>query len=109
MSHVTLARLEELPDGEATRIDVGDRRLAVIRLGDSVYVIGDVCTHQDVSLSEGEVDPDTRHIECWKHGSSFSIETGEPDVLPATRPTPTYDVAVVDGEVRVTLPEESGS
>lgn len=109
MTQVTIARLADLTDGEATRIDVDDRRLAVIRIGDSVYVIGDTCTHQDISLAEGEVDPDTLHIECWKHGSSFSIETGEPDVLPATRATPTYDVVVVDGDVRVTLPEECGS
>ena len=31
----------------------------------------------------------TRH---WKHGSTFSIDTGAPRCLPATEPTPTYDV-----------------
>ncbi len=37
--------------------------------------------------------PTTREIECWKHGSCFSLETGEPNSLPATKAVPVYDVA----------------
>ncbi|CAN5225121.1 non-heme iron oxygenase ferredoxin subunit [soil metagenome] len=102
---VVVGRLDEMPDGGAIRADVGGHRLAVVRIGDDVYVIGDRCTHQDISLAEGEVDPDTNHIECWKHGSQFSLVTGEPDVLPATRPVPVYEASVVDGDVVVTLPD----
>ncbi len=29
--------------------------------------------------------------------------TGEPDCLPATKPVPTYDVEIVDGDVMVTV------
>jgi len=48
--------------------------------------------------------PDTCEIECWKHGSTFSLKTGEPQSFPATRPVPVYDV-VVDGiDVVVDLP-----
>lgn len=104
MSAVVVARFDDLPDGGATRVDVDGHRLSVVRIGDAVYVIGDRCSHADFSLSEGEVDVDTCHIECWKHGSSFSLVTGEPDVLPATQPVPVYDVSVVDGDVVVTLP-----
>jgi 3-phenylpropionate/trans-cinnamate dioxygenase ferredoxin subunit len=98
-----LCALEDLKDGEAARFDVGKHRLAVIRLGEDVYVIGDTCTHADVSLSEGEVDPGDKHIECWKHGSRFSLETGQPDTLPAVKPVPVYDVKVEDGDVMVTV------
>ena len=38
--------------------------------------------------SEGDVDCDEKLIECWKHGSAFSLETGEPESLPATKPVP---------------------
>ena len=98
-----IAALTDLTDGQAHRFDVDGHRLAVIRLGDDVYVIGDRCTHADISLSEGEVDPETCHIECWKHGSSFSLVTGEPDVLPATRPVPVYRAWVEGGDVLVAL------
>lgn len=101
MTTVDLCALDELEPGSARRFDVAGARLTVVRLGDDVYVIGDRCTHQDVSLSEGEVDPDACTIECWKHGSQFDLRTGKPLSLPATKPAPVYDVRVVDGRVLV--------
>ena len=56
-----------------------------------------------VSLSEGEVHCDTKELECWKHGSAFSLETGRPNTLPATQPVPVYVATVVDGTVHVSL------
>ena len=67
----------------AERFVIDGRPVAVVRIGDDVYAIGDTCSHAEVSLSEGEVYPDERAIECWKHGSTFSIVTGEPQTLPA--------------------------
>lgn len=103
MTTLSLGPLDRLVDGEAAKVETDGLVLAVVRIGDAVYVLGDRCTHADVSLSEGEIDADTLHIECWRHGSAFSLETGEPDALPATRPTPVYDASVVDGEVLVTI------
>jgi len=100
-----VAFFEALADGEAQRFEVEDHRVAVVRIGDDVYAIGDICTHQDIPLSEGEVDVETCHIECWKHGSSFSLVTGEPDVFPATRPVPVYRAWVDNGEVFVEITE----
>ena len=105
MSAVVVARFADLPDGGATRVDVEGHRLSVVRIGTDVYVIGDRCTHQDFSLSEGEVDGDTCHIECWKHGSSFSLVTGEPDVLPATQPVPVYEARIEGDDVVLVLPD----
>ena len=55
--------------------------------------IGDECSHADYSLSEGDVWEDECEIECPKHGSTFSLATGEPQTLPATQPVPVYDGA----------------
>lgn len=104
MTEVTklrLGALDDLPDGGARRFDLDGHRIAVIRIGDDVYAIGDRCSHQDYSLSEGEVDADELTVECWKHGSEFSLETGEALSLPATQPVPVYDARVEDGEVVV--------
>jgi 3-phenylpropionate/trans-cinnamate dioxygenase ferredoxin subunit len=100
---VTLCRLDELTDGGARRFDVDGRSLAVVRIGDDVYAIGDRCSHANISLSEGDVHCDERELECWKHGSTFSLLTGEPQSLPATRPVPVYEVTVADGDVTVEL------
>lgn len=99
-----LCDLDDLTDGAARRIDLEGHRIAVVRLGDEVHAIGDRCSHQDISLAEGEVHPDTCELECWKHGSTFSLRTGAPSCLPATRPVPVYEVAVRGGEVKVVLP-----
>lgn len=100
MSTVVCA-LADLADGSATRFDVAGRMVAVIRIGDDVYAIGDTCSHADVSLSEGEVWCDTKEIECVRHGSAFSLLTGEPNTLPATQPVPVFAAKVVDGMVEV--------
>jgi 3-phenylpropionate/trans-cinnamate dioxygenase ferredoxin subunit len=100
MSTVVCA-LAELAPGSAARFDVLGRRVAVVRIGDDVYAIGDTCSHADVSLSEGEVWCDEKELECWKHGSAFSLVTGEPSTLPATQPVPVYVARVVDGMVEI--------
>ena len=55
MTSVTLCRLDDLVDGEAKRFDVDGARLCVVRIGDDVLCIADRCSHEDFSLSEGEV------------------------------------------------------
>ena len=103
----TVCRLDELNDGEALRVDVDGVEVAVVRCGDDVFAIGDQCTHADVSLSEGEVDCQARTLECWKHGSAFSLLDGVPVSLPATKATPVYGVTVADGDVVVTPAAEA--
>jgi 3-phenylpropionate/trans-cinnamate dioxygenase ferredoxin component len=102
---VSVCRLDDLKPTSARRFDIEDHRLAVIRFEDNqVFVIGDRCSHADYSLAEGEIDAKAGTIECWKHGSTFSVSSGEPTGLPATRAVPTYAVTVVDGDVLVELP-----
>ena len=100
--------LADLEPCSARRFDVDGRAVALVRIDDDVYAIGDTCSHANVSLSEGEVRCDQREIECWKHGSSFSLVTGNPDTLPATRPVPVYVARVVDGMVHVDVETTAG-
>ena len=98
-----LFALDELAPDSARRVEVEGREIAVVRIGDDVYAIGDTCSHAEVSLSEGWVEPDDCAIECVAHGAMFDLETGEPLSLPATRAVPTYEVSVVDGVVVLRL------
>ena len=96
-----LCRVDEMAANSARRFDVSGHRIALVRIGDDFYAIGDRCSHADYSLSEGEIWPEEREIECWKHGSTFSLETGHPQSLPATRPVPVYKVFVEGDDVVV--------
>jgi 3-phenylpropionate/trans-cinnamate dioxygenase ferredoxin component len=99
-----LCRVDEMAPGTARRFDVGPHRIALVRIGDDFYAIADRCSHADYSLSEGEVWADEREIECWKHGSTFSLVTGEPQTLPATVPVPVYAVRVEGDDVVLDVP-----
>ncbi len=95
--------LADLLPGTARQVEVDGHLIALVRIGDDVYAIGDTCSHANVSLSEGDVNVEDREIECWKHGSTFSLETGEPQTLPATQPVPVYEARVEDGEIVVVV------
>ncbi len=99
MSKQVLFPLTELATGEARKVIVEDQPIAVVRIEDDVYAIGDICSHQEVSLSEGYVDSEECQIECWRHGAMFNLKTGAAETLPATRPVPTYELSVVDSMV----------
>jgi 3-phenylpropionate/trans-cinnamate dioxygenase ferredoxin subunit len=95
---------DDIAPGAAKRFEVGGHRIAIVRIGDDFYAIGDRCSHADYSLSEGEILESEKEIECWKHGSTFSLVTGEPQSLPATKPVPVYEVKVEGDDVYVVLP-----
>ena len=101
MTWVRVGALAELPSGAGTRFELGAHRVALFRIEDSVYAIGDLCSHAEASLSEGEVD-DTE-VECPRHGALFDITTGDAQTLPATKPVPTYGVRVEDDVVFLQL------
>jgi 3-phenylpropionate/trans-cinnamate dioxygenase ferredoxin subunit len=93
--------LDEIEPGTAKKVEVDGRAVALVRIGDDVYAIGDVCSHAEVSLSDGEVWCDEKELECPKHGSAFSLETGVPNTLPATQPVSVYAARVEAGKVIV--------
>jgi 3-phenylpropionate/trans-cinnamate dioxygenase ferredoxin subunit len=105
MTRVSVGALDALTDGAGTAVEVDDERIAVFRIGDSVYALADRCSHAEASLAEGEVF-DTE-VECPRHGAGFDMTTGAPLALPATKPVATYPVEVVDGEVILTIREAS--
>jgi 3-phenylpropionate/trans-cinnamate dioxygenase ferredoxin subunit len=109
MSDVRICSVDDVKAGTAARFDVDGHRLCVVggagraRGAARRVVIGGECSHADYSLSEGDVWEDEREIECPKHGSTFSLETGEPQTLPATQPVPVYSVRVDGDDVIVSV------
>lgn len=100
---VEVAPLDSLPSQGGVRVEVGGHRIAMFKVGDQVYAIGDRCSHAEASLSEGEVWD--LAVECPRHGSEFDLRTGQPQSLPATKPVPTYQVSIEDGTVYLILEE----
>ncbi len=95
--------LEDLKVGAATQVELAGQQVCLVRTdADTVKAVHNICSHAHFELHDGWVDTDgPGHIECSLHGSSFDLETGRPDALPAVKPIPTYAVEVRDGEVLV--------
>jgi 3-phenylpropionate/trans-cinnamate dioxygenase ferredoxin component len=89
----------------------GPEAIAVVRFEGEVFAIEDRCSHQDVPLSEGEVEEfkGAPTIECYLHGSCFDLTNGEPTNLPATEPVPVYPVRVEGDDVFVELTPATGN
>ncbi|AWB95588.1 non-heme iron oxygenase ferredoxin subunit [Agromyces badenianii] len=100
MASVRVCTVDDLAVNEASRFVLDGVPIAVVKdAAGEVYAIGDTCTHGDISLAEGFVEDDT--LECWAHGSQFSLKTGKPLTLPAYEPVPVYQVELKDGDVHI--------
>jgi 3-phenylpropionate/trans-cinnamate dioxygenase ferredoxin subunit len=104
VAEVRVASVAEFPARGARRVDADGHRVAVVRIDDAWYAIGDRCSHAEASLAEGAIDAAAVTIECPKHGASFRLATGDPCTLPATRPVPSYGVRVDGDDVIVEIP-----
>jgi 3-phenylpropionate/trans-cinnamate dioxygenase ferredoxin subunit len=93
--------LSDLPEEGAIRVQLDGKPICLARSQGEVFAVSDICSHADVSLSEGDVEDGT--VECWLHGSRFDLRTGAPTGLPATKPVATYPVTVEGDDVLVKL------
>jgi 3-phenylpropionate/trans-cinnamate dioxygenase ferredoxin component len=92
-------RLDELSEATPARVELEGVPVCLVRTGDKVRALHDVCSHQRWSLADGVVYGDG--VECSLHGSTFSLDSGAPSSLPATKPVPTFATRVVDGTVEI--------
>jgi 3-phenylpropionate/trans-cinnamate dioxygenase ferredoxin component len=98
---------DEVRSGTVVALDVNGTPIALVHCEDGTFhATYDECSHEQIPLSEGEVDDCT--LECWLHGSRFDVRTGEPTGLPATEPVPVYPVEIHDGDIYVSLVPSNG-
>jgi 3-phenylpropionate/trans-cinnamate dioxygenase ferredoxin component len=95
-----VATTSELPTESMMRVEVDGVPICLVHAeDDNVYAIGDTCTHEEYSLSEGELWD--MSVECPRHGSRFDVRTGQVTGLPAVIPAKTYPVTIENGEIFV--------
>jgi 3-phenylpropionate/trans-cinnamate dioxygenase ferredoxin subunit len=93
MAELARVAIEKVESGHALRLEGGEFGVCLVRVGEDFYALSDRCSHANVSLSEGDVDIEDCSVECWKHGSMFSLLDGRPQSLPATQAVPVYRVS----------------
>ena len=85
-------RVSSLQDRKPFKVTVDGEDVLLAKVDDAVFAVSDICTHSEVSLSEGDIEGCA--IECWLHGSSFNLRTGAPSGPPATTAIATYPVTL---------------
>ncbi len=104
IEYVEIAPVSELPNGERLFVDVGDRPIVVFNIAGQYFAIGDVCTHDDGPLGDGDLEG--FNIVCPRHGAEFDIRSGKVMQMPAVVDIPAYPVRVVEGMLQVGVPKE---
>ncbi|WP_417870749.1 3-phenylpropionate/cinnamic acid dioxygenase ferredoxin subunit [Vibrio furnissii] len=105
MNRIKACLVDDLPEGEALRIDTNPV-IALFHVGGEFFAMNDRCSHGNASMSEGYVEEDAT-VECPLHAASFCLKTGKALCLPATDAIATYPVSVEGDTVYVDLPEAS--
>ncbi len=104
-------RISDLSDRKPFKVTVDGEDVLLAKIDDDIYAVSDICTHSEVSLSEGEIEGCA--IECWLHGSSFNLKTGAVSGPPATVDLQTYKVVIEENQtdpmIFISLSESAGS
>ena len=99
MAFVKLGSVSDVPPGTARVYEVAERAIAVCNVDGELYAIDDVCTHDEGSLDQGEVEG--YEIECPRHGARFDVRTGEVTALPAVLPIDTFKLRLQGTDIEV--------
>ena len=100
---IPVAKFSSLADPGRQLVEVDDRLIVLFRLGNDVFALDDVCTHDGGPLGEGELEDHT--IACPRHGAKFDIRNGKALTMPATKPTVSHEVKVVGDDIMVKVNE----
>ena len=73
--------LADFPDGQGTPVIVGGRRLAIFHLGEQVFAIDNVCSHNFSPLAGGLVSRYSCHLS--NASGSFQLRNGRGPAWPS--------------------------
>jgi 3-phenylpropionate/trans-cinnamate dioxygenase ferredoxin component len=94
--------VDQVPEMGTLAVELNGIPLVIVKSGGEIFALQEFCTHEDVSLADGDVYDHT--VECWLHGSCFDLRSGKPTGPPASRPLATYPVRIDGDDVYVALP-----
>ena len=96
---VDVAPVQDFPPGSVRVLEVEGTPIAVFNVAGRYYAIEDLCSHEEETLSDGDVEGE--EIACPRHGARFSLVTGAALSPPAYESVATFAVRVEDGVVKV--------
>ena len=96
---VKVATVDQIEPDRGLAVEAGGQRIAIFKVGDHYYAIGDTCTHRGGPLSDGFLAGE--EVTCPWHAARFDMKTGNVLSPPAPTGVPSYPVRVVGTDVEV--------
>ena len=119
---VDVGVVEDFEEGVPAIVRVGRRELAIVRWGDDMFAVRNICPHQNQSFGGGitvgrlergdtpgrfEIAQDRPVILCPWHRWQFELDSGKCTALKRAR-VRTYPVTIEDGRVLVDVQSARG-
>jgi 3-phenylpropionate/trans-cinnamate dioxygenase ferredoxin subunit len=104
LDYLDICPLDEIKSGERVYFEVNRRPVVLINIAGMLYAIGDVCSHDNGPVGDGEIQG--KEIICPRHGARFDLESGKAVRLPAVVDIPAYPVRVVAGMIQIGVPKQ---
>ena len=99
-----VAGVNDVPNGERLFLEIGSEYIVLFNIAGVFYAIGDICSHDDGPLGDGEVDG--HEVVCPRHGARFDLRNGKALTLPAVEDIPAFPVKVQDGKIEIGIPRK---
>ena len=97
---VTVASVDQVPDGQARVFQVAGREIAIFHAGGGFFALNNVCPHRGGPLGEGIVCG--MEVTCPWHAWSFDLRTGEYTFDPELT-VETFPVRIEEGQIQVAV------
>jgi nitrite reductase/ring-hydroxylating ferredoxin subunit/uncharacterized membrane protein len=91
----SVSDLKALPEATPTKMRAGINDLLVVRVGDTVNALHNVCAHAGGPLNEGTLVDGC--IQCPWHGSRFGLTDGYAQRGPTVYDQPSYEIRGAEG------------
>ncbi|GLG02793.1 (2Fe-2S)-binding protein [Alicyclobacillus hesperidum subsp. aegles] len=101
MSWYRVCHSSDVAVGSVQGFSVNGIEVNLYHLEDGWFATSGICTHQDCSLSDGDIDGN--EIVCRCHGGAFDIRTGDATRMPCTIPLETFRVRIHNEFVEIEI------
>ncbi len=99
---IVVGAMQDMPENEIIPFAHGAWEYILVRRGDEISAFVDMCSHQDIKLSEfGEIQRGV--LICHAHGAAFDCHDGKELCFPATAPLQVIPARISSGLVEIQL------
>ena len=100
---IRVCDVKSLKDGDILDFDHGDKKVLLAKARGKVFATERICTHAYADLATGILNEEEQTVTCPLHLSTFKLDTGVPQNLPAEEPLKIYKVKIQENGIYIQL------